>query len=332
MATNQITVKVVSKKITPQLEKLIAPAVWAIDSAQVNELEVKKFQDVLGALQFTSDQILSTTIFSPFDLGWLLPVDKALKKKTYDRISAIVKLQWSKLSLQFKKNGVLIAESGSNREKVMTLIEYAKKTKARLIAVGSGVTSRSKLTGIGSFSEALITMSPIPVLVMSEIVKPIRQVKKILYPTDFSEVSYANFKKVVQFAKIYDAEVILYHFMNVEMGPQIYGIPWGYEVKWLDDYWRAQEEQKKAEGDKWKAWAEKKNIKCQFIADRKLGDFKDRILENIVENQIDILSLGIKRGPLSQVILGRNVRELMATSPCPVLALHTNIEKKQLHS
>ena len=216
MATHMSNVKTDSKKRLPQLIKANAPAVWAIDSSQVNEGEVKKFQSVLNALNFKGDGVLTTTIFSPFDLGWLVPVDKALKKKTFDNISAIIKKQWDKLDLTFKKNSVLVAESNSNREKVMALIKYAKKCKAKIIAVGSGVVSRSKLTGVGSFAEALITMSPLPVLVMSECVKPISQVKKILYPTDFSEVSYLNFKKVVQFAKTYNAEVILYHFLDSE--------------------------------------------------------------------------------------------------------------------
>lgn len=167
---------------------------------------------------------------------------------------------------------------------------------------------------------------------MNESVEPINQVKKILYATDFSEVSYLNFKKVIQFAKTYNAEVVLYHFMNVEMGPQMYGIPWGCKVKWRDDYWRAQEEHKSNEGEKWKAWAGKHNIICQFINDRKLGGFEARVLETVKENQIDILTLGIKRGPWSQVLLGRNVRDVLAKSTCPVLAIHTTIEKTKLHS
>jgi nucleotide-binding universal stress UspA family protein len=332
MAMNLSRNKVESKNLKARITRLVPNAVWAIDSSQINEVEVKKFQTVLKALKFSDDGILSTTIFSPFDLGWLVRVDKALKKKTYENISEIIKKQWSKFSLSFNKKSVLVAESSSNREKILALLQCAKKSKAKLIAVGSGVASRSKLMGIGSFSEALITMSPVPVLVLSESAKPISQVKKILFPTDFSPLSYLNFKKVVQFAKTYDAEVFLYHFLDLETGPLMYGIPWGYEVKWLDDYWRVQADHKRQEGGKWKAWAEKQNTRCHFIVDSKLGSFNERVLENLKENKIDILTLGIKRGPLSQVILGRNVRELLATSTCPILTIHTVAAKKQLHS
>ena len=322
----------VSQKPIPQTTKHIAPVVWSIDSSKLSVEDVSKFQNIWNVLNVHSDEVLTASIFSPFDLGWLVPLDIGFKKKTRDNLAVITKEQWDKFSIPFKKNGIIISESASVRDKVNSLIQFAKKHKAKLIAVGPSTEKKKHFTSLGSFSENLIVASPIPVLIMGENAKLPQQIKRILFPTDFSRVSELNFRKVVQFAKNYDAEVILYHFFDSQSGPIMYGIPWGYEVNWLADYWKIQEEHKRTEAERWKAWAEKHNVKCRWVNDHKLGNLSERIIAATHEDEVDLLTVGIKRGPLRQVILGRNVRELIEKSICPVLALHATDEKKKLHS
>ena len=332
MATTAIENKPTRPMILTKRTKHAAPVVWAIDSSKLNEAEVKRMKNLLEAFHFESNQVFPTSVFSPFDLGWLIPVDRNLRKKTLERVSEKIKEQWAQFSINFKKNGLLVAENNSSREKVMSLIRFAKRRKARMIVVGTGASHRNNLTGLGSFSESLISMSPIPVLVVGENTKPIQNVTKVLFPTDYSEEALAAFKKALPFINSYAAEIVLYHHLNLEAGPIAYGIPWGLEMKWLDEYWRVQQEVKEKEGHKWKALAEKKGIKCSLLNDRKVGLLPERILENAVENQVDFISLPVTRGPWSQVLLGRNVRELFSKSTCPILTLHSFVGKRKLHS
>ncbi len=125
------SLKVENKKVIAQGLKPRASAVWSIDSVQVNPVKIKKFRSVLSALGFGDEEVLTTSIFSPFDLGWLIPIDKKLKQKSLGGITTKVKEQWSKFSIPFNESGVLISESNSNREEVMTLIHYAKKHKGK---------------------------------------------------------------------------------------------------------------------------------------------------------------------------------------------------------
>lgn len=114
------------------------------------------------------------------------------------------------------------------------------------------------------------------------------------------------------------------------MGPTAYGVPWGLDIKWLDEYWQVQVELRELEGKRWSNWAVKHNVKCQFIYDRKIGDLSKRILEAAKSNQADIIATAIKRGRWSQVILGRNIRELFVHSVCPVMVIHATLKKKSI--
>ena len=320
------------KRPVPKISKSDGSVIWAIDATTLNESLAKRFHHFFKSLDCDIENVIPTTVFSPFDVGLFGNVDKVLRKKTMDRLEQETKKNWEKYSIVHKKSGLLISETNSKRDRAMALIQFAQRKKAKMIVVGSGAKSRDQLTGLGSFSEALISLSPIPVLVLGESVQMTDPISKILYPTDFSETSKMTFRKVVQFAKDRGAEVILYHFLNLEQGPLAFGIPWGYEVKWLDEYWQVQEKLQQEEGEEWKSKAIKQGVKCQFICDRKMGQLSGRIVEMIKENQINMLAITVKRGPWSQVILGRNVRELFAHSTCPVLAIHENLKKKKLHS
>lgn len=321
------------KKTTTNISKSVGPIVWAIDSTTLNDNLVKRFQGFLNSIECEFEDVIPVTIFSPFDAGLLGIVDKDLKKRTMKRLEQETQKQWTEYAIDSKKTDFLISESNSKRDRVLTLIQFAQRKKAKIIVVGSGAKSRNNLTGIGSFSEALISLSPIPVLVLGESVQVTQQsLAKILFPTDFSEASKVTFRKVLQFAKNRHAEVVLYHFLNLEQGPLAYGIPWGYEIKWLDEYWSVQEKLQEAEGEKWKNLALKLGVKSQFICDRKIGKLSNRIVEIAQDNQIDMIAVAIKRGPWSQVLLGRNIRELFAHSICPVLTIHANLKKEKFHS
>lgn len=324
--------KKVAKRPMLKVSPSAGQVVWAIDSTKLNDNLVKRFQALFKSMNFEDENIIPTTVFSPFDTGLFGAVDKDLKKKTMNRFEQETQKQWQQYSFTYKKSGFLISETNSKRDRAMALIQFAQRKKAKMIVVGSGAKSRDRLTGLGSFSEALISLSPIPVLVLGESVQTALPVAKILYPTDFSEASKLTFRKVIQFAKTKNAEVVLYHFLNLEQGPLVYGIPWGYEVKWLDEYWQNQDKLQQEEGESWKNLAINQGVKCQFICDRKTGQLSDRIVEMIKENQTNMLAITVKRGPWSQVILGRNVRELFANSTCPVLVIHENLKKKKLHS
>lgn len=100
----------------------------------------------------------------------------------------------------------------SVKKTVLRLLKHADDEGAKAIALVSHGRKWFSRFLMGSFSETLLTMSPIPVLFLSR--KSIPTNNKVLYLTDFSRASLASFKMFLnEFAGIAD-EVILYHAME----------------------------------------------------------------------------------------------------------------------
>ncbi len=316
----------------PLAQRKGSPIVWAIDSTRLESFQIQKTRKVLEYWIKGKQDILPVSIFSPFDLGLIMPSNRKLKAETMKEVEGRVKEKWEEQSISGESANFLVAESNSLRDRAQALVDFARRKKAEIIVTGSGAKSRMNLIGIGSFAETLISISPIPVLVIGENVTTITPFTRILFPTDFSDASKQTFRTVVKFAKKHKSEVLLYHYLDLESGPLAFGISWGYEVRWIEEFWEEQEEQKRLLGAKWKEWAKKQGIKCSFICDRSIGGLGNRILETSRENQANLLSISVTRGPLSQVILGHTIRGIFAHSHCPALVIHSKSKQGRLHS
>ncbi len=322
----------VSKKVKYHdlpLSKNPNPIVWALDPSEVNPGQIKLMQDITNIWSAKNQEVIIASIFTPFDLGWILKVSKSLMLSTVSEIQIALQKKVATLGISEKNLQVLPSIGNSLRERVQTLIHFTVKKKTEVLLVNSQGQSKSHFTGLGSFCEALISLSPTPVLVVGNRVEKARLISKIFFPTDFSDRSETVFKSVLKFAQKWDAEVIIYHHMDLGSGPLAYGIPWGFDINWVDEYWEnhALSSEKKAE--KWIQMAQKKlNIKCHYICDRKMGGLSAQMLEKAQDEKADLLVLGVKRGPWSQVILGRIVRNLFAEAQVPILILHANYKKR----
>ncbi len=319
------------QRSTPKKAKQTArPVIWAVDSAQLDSSHVERMKKLFQSWGYDND-LLPATVFSPFDMGWILPAELKAKKQTLAEFGEKVQSKWKSLGIHHDSSGVLLSDSNSRREKALKLLDFAKSQKARMIIVESTDRTNS-FTGMGSFTETLISLSTLPILLVGPHTKTFNPPQRLFYPTDLSRESKEVFTRLIELAKGYKAEVLLYHYFDLESGPLTYGVPWGYEVKWLDDYWETQEKAQHEEAHKWIKWAHSKGVKCEFISDRKLGGLKSRMNEAAQEAGGDATVLTIKRGPWGQVVLGALIRDTIMQSAVPVLTFHTKDQRKKLHS
>lgn len=337
MALNRVE-SMGNKKITSgkgkgrSLSKKRGPIVWAVDSSKLDDDMVVRMQKALMNWKLNEQEIIPATVFSHFDMGLIVEPGKKFKAHVLRDMEAKIQEKWRQHNISFKSSGFLASAGNSLRDKAQALVNFAKQSKAEVIVTGSGAKSRQKIVGIGSFAETLISISSVPVLVVGESVKKVEPISTVLYPTDFSEASRHAFDSLMGFARKYQAEVVLYHYLDLESGPLAFGISWGYEVKWIEEFWEDQEKRKREQGKKWTDWAQKQGVICHFVCDRSLGGLRNRILETASDSKANLIAVGITRGPLSQVILGHGVRGLFAYSSCPVLAIHSKAQIGKLHS
>src|SRR5262249_39669163 len=150
---------------------------WAIDpfSDKTQQLRTAGFLKALTKGQDIT--IEPVTVLSPDQL-------KVSSELELEAVQTLKK--WLK---PVKVNGlteptVLISDSLSRRAAVEKLLEYAEKSQASLIAVGTHARKGVMRFLLGSFAETLILHSKTPLLIVNPKCKPMPAIKEILFATD----------------------------------------------------------------------------------------------------------------------------------------------------
>jgi nucleotide-binding universal stress UspA family protein len=88
------------------------------------------------------------------------------------------------------------------------VLSFTKKNKIDLIIMGSHGTSGIEEILIGSNTEKVVRLSEIPVLVLKKDVGELK-FKNFVFASDFSKEAKKPFKKMIEFVKIFDANIFL---------------------------------------------------------------------------------------------------------------------------
>ncbi|MEL6561248.1 MAG: universal stress protein [Bacteroidota bacterium] len=108
-----------------------------------------------------------------------------------------------------------ISKSAKSGEAEDVILDVAKENELDLVVMGTkGVTADRGLF-MSSMTKSIVQKSYCPVLAIPEQAQ-YRQIKKIVYATDLKHEEAPIIDYLVQFAKLYDAEVILLHVDNFE--------------------------------------------------------------------------------------------------------------------
>jgi nucleotide-binding universal stress UspA family protein len=304
------------------------PVVWAFEPMPEALENERKFRDLIEVWKSPSQAVIPATVLSAFDTAWPLRLSREMRKKLLDHSRQKFEGILKKAGMATAHVQALPSDSLSMRKMAQILAKFARRVKAEVLVIGSGASQRSEMTGIGSFAEALITISRVPVMVVSEKAEVPDQIKKIFFPTDLSSTSQRLFAQVIRLARNWDAEIILYHHFDLQMGPLMMGpMGVGIDTVWLNQMWDDQKKLTEDTGRKWERNAVKNGVRCTFVADYQFGALADRMMEIAEKASADLMVVGIKRGPLSQVIFGKVIRHLFAKSPSPVLVLRSQRSK-----
>lgn len=106
---------------------------------------------------------------------------------------------------------ILVQNYLSLETAVNQLLNYAKDAKADLIVAGTMARKGATRFLLGSFAEAMILQSRIPILVVTPKSSPAKKIRKILFPSDLTPKSLAMFAEVVELAAAVEAGIIFFH-------------------------------------------------------------------------------------------------------------------------
>jgi len=152
-------------------------------------------------------------------------------------------------------------------------------------------------------------------------------IKRILYPTDFSDLASHAVGYTCSFAEAFNSEIHLLHVVDeayqywMAMGPN--SLPVGPSP---DDMLRSAQEQM----SRWKTErfaAAKPSVKAAVVVGRPFYE----IIAYAKRNAIDLIIMGTHgRGGLTHVLMGSVTEKVVRKSPCPVLTVRSPAHKFEM--
>jgi nucleotide-binding universal stress UspA family protein len=221
---------------------------------------------------------------------------------------------------------ILIERRPSLRRAVGTLINYAEKSKADMIVVGTHAKKGISRFFLGSFAETLLLHSKIPVLVVgphSEFPLHERKTQNILFSTDFGTASFPTFKKVLALAKAHHAKVTLFHCLPHPIEPVIqsgvYLLGGGFVS--FPEYVLQDEERKQKMCEKYVAAGKKVGVAVDVNINPGHGNTANAIIEQAQLGKTDLIAMAAESGAFSAALIGSVTRQVVRAAPCPVWVL-----------
>lgn len=257
------------------------------------------------------------------------PIEKERAAIRFGLSRAETQLKQFLKELRFKpqrKPQILAHGSEYVRTDVKTLVSYAKKVKADAVLVSTNARIGFMRQALGSFSETLVLESAIPTIVVNPKAKVDSKSGTILFPTDFSDLSWKAFQQVVSFAKATNAKIKIFHQYQGESQSVPEGVSYFKKDRWLDGDRLLDDKLQKIKSNlsKWLNWTKKQNVKCDHVIKFGLRNIADATLELARKERVWMIAMATVTGPIAATFLGSNARWVVHSTSCPVWVIYVH--------
>jgi nucleotide-binding universal stress UspA family protein len=296
-------------------------ALWAINPFEEETRpspavvqELKKWAEACGyAIQPIHVLYVSSIDAPPDDYGgWV--------KRFVPAVEAEVSNYLKGMDLPaLKEPRVLVHHGVSIHSAVDALLKYAGDVKAEWVLTASKGRSGLRRMALGSFAESLLTRSPVPVWVFGH-GKPVSlDTQRILFATDFSDLSKAAFEQVIGQAQKLGSSVTLFHCINLPetmvSGAGAMGVSSCFPI---DEYLKDQTEWARLKVAEWTKSAKVKGVTVDFVIKQVVPNIANAIVFEAGLARAGVIALASKSGPIGASLLGSNARQVIRQSECPV--------------
>jgi nucleotide-binding universal stress UspA family protein len=286
---------------------------WASDGSMESDMALKYVE--LLASKYGSE-IVGLSVVQPVDIERLkVPVDvkkelfsiqALLEKKEYNRINKALK----QLELKDTKLDVCIETGIPHKE----ILRVAKEEKVDLIAMGKrGLGLKDRIL-LGSNTNKVLRMANAPVLAVRHKKGDKIDIKKILVPTDLSELTSISLDFAIDIANRFNSTIYLLHILELHHS---------YEISTS----KIIEELRVLALKELRSYLEKipkeriKGINIKEMVTLYLRAWFG-IINFAEENGIDLIIMTTHgRKGLARFMLGSTAEKVISESPCPVLAI-----------
>ncbi len=299
--------------------------VWMIDPFETKTAHRAPLAKTLKIFsRKLSQKVRPFSVVSPGGLPWPIPVSFPMENELREFGTETVRRDLKKLRMKgIQPPTVEVHESSSRSELVRDTLRFAKAQNAGYIAVNTRRLLSSSPLKVGGFAEALIGKSSFPIIAVSPKAKVSNQIKRILFPTDFTRESHQAFRKTLKLASRFGAKVEL---LNVDL-PLIIPTTFPEMAIEPDDSYLKEAEQSRLKrnlrsGKRWTEEAKKAGVKCVYLSVSGVGSVAPFILQAAKRGRADLISLAGYRSSNTPAILGGIIREVLSFARTPVLEIH----------
>ncbi len=213
------------------------------------------------------------------------------------------------------------------RQGVRELIDFAKERKAELIVTSTHGRKGLKRFFLGSFAESLTLLSDIPLLIVHPNWRRVPEIKRILFPTDFSDQSKEAFLRIIAFAQERKSQVILFHKAACPIYP-------GFESAFTSAPYPSyanniERDIKEANmtADDWANIANQSGVRVEIVIDgSRGGSIADAVVRRA--NRLNAMVALASQSDLGATLLmGSTARQIIRQSEQPVWVIHPSEAK-----
>ena len=304
--------------------------IWAVDLFSDGEQFQIPSMDALRALALAMDcSVEPVCVVDSNDLP--AEVEPLSEEYAALRFSAHAKLRaWlSQVALPGLLPAQLLLQKGSSvRDAAKTLGEYVAKVGADLVVVNTHARHGLPRLIHGSFAEALLHLSPLPVLLSNPETEVGWKFEEILFPTDLSLASREVFDAVVGFASQLRARIVLLHLVDDALpllSPVDFMAP-AYPTDYPNELFHEAEQC----ASDWQKRASQSGVETRLCVLSSwgrsgggvAGDIASCILNQANAIQYGLVCMTCKSSSFKASVAGSTTHQILRHAHCPVLVLH----------
>jgi nucleotide-binding universal stress UspA family protein len=293
--------------------------VWGVDLTERDPRDFRKMADIVAVWKNPTARLAPLAIL---EIPERIPSRVVRKmdflesaKDLFDQLlKQVTSTPVEELKLIFQKR----------RERpVQTFLSQARAMGGNLVAVQTHSRRGMNRITMGSFAEALIGSSPLPVLTVNPQTRVPVEIRTIVFAAKFHHRPDRVFKQAVRWAKEHGARLLICHKFETPLLASPYG-GFGLIVAaetnqiLVNDALKAARRSLKS----WIAIARRAGVKCEGVIHNEPGRIAETVLEVAGEYKADVIVMSTHVGPLGQRIFGSAAREVVMTASCPVLVVH----------
>ncbi len=215
----------------------------------------------------------------------------------------------------------IVHHQASEKNAVVDLVAYAKKAKVDLIICEThGRSGLSRLIQ-GSFAESLVLASPAPVIVCNPHCRTVTSLKDILFITDFSRQSHEVFLRILDFARLLNARIKIFHAITapsqpvLQTGASLLGAGWVP----LEAYYGAESKEQKELAEIWAAAARKVGVRAEASVAARATSVTTEVERAVRREKPALVACAVESTGAEAAFFGSVTRNLMRRLNTPVM-------------